>query len=144
MKPTTWFTRIGIACLAAALIAEAGHAVGSQQATIPPNATALEGHPTVRIEATKERVARQELDASETARHALQIKIIKGRYFWVGQNDLPLTIRSAGGFTYLSSAEPGKYIRITPLNDRLSYVEHIEMPFGSVTYWGELRVVIGK
>lgn len=144
MTPSTWRGRIGIACLASGLTAAAGYAFAAQRTAIPPNATALEGHPTVRVEATKEHVARHELVPAEITQNALRIRIADGQYFWASRGDLPLAIRSTGDFTYLSSAEPGKYIRITRLNDRLSYVEHIEMPLGSVTYWGELRVVLGR
>ena len=45
---------------------------------------------------------------------------------------------------YLSSTEPGTYVRFTELGNRLLYVEHLDMPFGSVTFWGEARVVFGK
>jgi hypothetical protein len=33
---------------------------------------------------------------------------------------------------------------MTRLNDRVSYVEHVDLASGSVTWWGELRIVIGK
>ena len=45
---------------------------------------------------------------------------------------------------YLSSTEPGRYVRIRRLNDRLAYVEHLDTTLGTVTYWGELRVVVGQ
>ena len=51
---------------------------------------------------------------------------------------------SSGEFTYLSSNEPSRYVRVRRLNDRLTYIEHVDTALGSVTYWGELRIVIGK
>jgi hypothetical protein len=35
-------------------------------------------------------------------------------------------------------------VKIRRLTDRLLYVEHLDMPFLSVTYWGELRIVLKK
>ena len=53
-----------------------------------------------------------------------------------------------GAFTPLK-ATPGQYIRIKPLNETLSYVERVDAygervdaPSGSVTWSGELRMVV--
>ena len=54
-----------------------------------------------------------------------------------------LRLSSSGVFTYLSS-EPGQYIRLTRLNDKISYIEHVDLGLGSVTWWGELRIAVGK
>jgi hypothetical protein len=35
-------------------------------------------------------------------------------------------------------------VRIRQLRDKLTYVEHVDTDTGSVTYWGELRIVLGK
>jgi hypothetical protein len=42
------------------------------------------------------------------------------------------------------SSEPGQYIRFTRLNDKISYVKHVDLTSGSVTWFGELRIVVGK
>ena len=47
-------------------------------------------------------------------------------------------------YTYLSATGPGSCVRFTELGKRLLYVEHLDMPFGSVTFWGEARVVLGN
>lgn len=114
------------------------------EVTFPAGAQALEGIPHVRIETTRDQVSRRELDEQESARSRLTIKIVDGRFYLGERTGMPLTLTSSGSFTYLSSTEPGRYIRIQRLNDVLSYVEHVDMAFGSVTYWGELRVVLGK
>jgi hypothetical protein len=44
----------------------------------------------------------------------------------------------------LTSAEPGRYVRFKRINDRIAYVEHVDTAFGSVTYWGELRIVLDR
>ena len=54
-----------------------------------------------------------------------------------------LSLNSFGEFTYLSS-QPGQYIRFARLNDKISYVEHVDSTSGSVTWFGELRIVVGK
>jgi hypothetical protein len=112
--------------------------------TFPANTVALEGLPRVRIDATMNQVSRRELDATEAAKSRLTITILDGRLYQGDRTGAPLTMTSAGGFTYLSSSTPGRYIRVQRLNDTFSYVEHVDMAFGSVTYWGELRVVLGK
>ena len=48
-----------------------------------------------------------------------------------------------GEFTYLAST-PGTYVRLTRLNDRLTYVEHLRSASGRVTWSGALRVVARK
>lgn len=112
---------------------------------IPADASALEGLPTVRIDATEEKATRRQLDGAEAVKSSLKIRIVDGRYYWASREDRPLTLSTAGEFTYLSSAtEPGQYIRFRQIDDRISYVEHVDMASGSVTYWGELRIVIGK
>lgn len=115
----------------------------STPVVIPEGATALEGTPEVRVEVTKDGAIRRTLDAAEAARDRLTIKVVDGRLYW-GDADRPLTVSSSGEFTYLSSAEPGRYVRFRQLNDRLTYVEHVDMALSSVTYWGELRFVLGK
>jgi hypothetical protein len=111
---------------------------------IPSNAAVLEGMPRVRIDTTQDHVTRRELDAAEAARSRLTITIRDGQIYRGERTDSPLTITTADGFTYLSSTRPGRYIRIQRLKDTLSYIEHVDMAFGSVTYWGELRVAITK
>lgn len=124
-----------VACLCAA------RGAGAQ---IPATATSLEGVPTVRIDTTHDRATRRELGGAEATKSLLKIRIVDGRYYWASQDDRPLTVSTAGDFTYLSSAEPGRYVRFRRLNDRLTYVEHVDMPTGSVTFWGELRIMLGK
>jgi hypothetical protein len=117
---------------------------GAVAGQVPANATALEGVPTVRIDTTQETATRRELARAEAATSLLKIQIIDGRYYWASHGNRPLTVSTSGDFTYLASTEPGRYVRFRRLNDRLTYVEHVDMPSGSVTYWGELRIVLGK
>jgi hypothetical protein len=113
-------------------------------AVIPSNAAVLEGVPRVRIDTTQDHVTRRELDAAEAARSRLTITIRDGQLYRGDRTGTPLTITTSDGFTYLSSSRPGRYIRIQRLHDTLSYIEHVDMAFGSVTYWGELRVAVTK
>jgi hypothetical protein len=110
----------------------------------PPNATALEGLPTLRVETTPEATTRRQLDSEEAAASRLSIRIKDGSFYWSSRDDRRLTLTASGEFTYLSSTEPGRYVRIRRLNDRLTYVEHLDTTLGTVTYWGELRVVTGR
>jgi hypothetical protein len=151
MRFTRWF---GAALLTTVVTAPASIAqtpTNDERLRVPANAVALEGTPAVRIEASRERVTRRELDRSEVARGRLRITIEQGRYFWASRGNLPLTLSVAGEFIYLASSEPGNYVRFHRVNDRISYVEHIDMatgsgdmPPGSVSYWGELRIELGK
>ena len=148
----TWMTRNDVARVVALLAAPVlaatvvlSQAPGrSSDVTIPATAQALEGLPQIRIDATKDQVVRRELDATEAAKSRLTIKILDGRFYWGDSTGSPLTMTKSGSFTYLTSTEPGRYIRIQRLNDTLTYVEHVDMAFSSVTYWGELRVVLGQ
>ena len=133
-----WSRTLGAFAVAACL-GTASAAAGQ----IPGNATSLEGLPTVRIDTTQDGATRRELGGAEAAANRLRIRIVDGRYYQAGR-DRPLTVSTAGEFTYLLSDEPGRYVRFRRLNDRLTYVEHVDMAAGSVTFWGELRIGLGK
>lgn len=111
---------------------------------LPQKTTALEGVPQIRIETTREGAERRELGPSEAVKNRLSIRVADGEFFWASRGDRPLTRTSAGEYTYLTAGEPGRYIRIRHLHDKLTYVEHADTEFGSVTYWGELRVMLGR
>ena len=86
---------------------------------------------------------RRLLDAMEREQSRLKVQKENGAYVWTSRDNKRLTLFNEGPFTYLSAA-PGQYIRFTRVNDRITYVEHIDSPIGSVTWFGELRVVLGK
>jgi len=112
---------------------------------IPEGATALEGVPEVRLDATPEGTMRRQLDVAEAKKEGLKVAIVDGKYYWASRENRPLSLRSSGEFTYLSSAtEPGRYVRLRKIDDRIEYVEHLDMAVGSVTYWGELRIILGR
>ena len=116
----------------------------AQPPTLPKEATTLTGSPTVRVDTTPEGTSRRQLTAAEAKEHGLKISIVNGRYFWTNRQNEPLTVRQSGEFTYLSSKDPGQYVRFRRINDRLAYVEHLDMGLGSVTYWGELQISLDK
>ena len=110
---------------------------------LPQGTTALEGVPEVQIETTREGEKRQTLDAATAAKHPVRIRVADGR-FYRGTDNEPLAVSQSGAFTYLMSKEPGNYVRLRQVNDKLLYVEHLDMAPGIVTYWGELRIVVRK
>ena len=114
-----------------------------QPVEIPATATVLEGIPTVRIDSTEGGATRRVLSASEAAKSRLTVGVVDDRYYWTSRENRLLEKSSSGEFTYLSS-DPGHYIRFTRLNDKISYTEHVDLPSGSVTWWGELSIVVGK
>src|SRR3972149_6192552 len=147
---------IGVAM--ASLVLTASTSLGQalpQRVEIPPATTTLEGVPTVRIDSAEGRTTRRVLSSAEADSQRLMIRVVDGRFYWASRDNRPLQLSSSGEFTYFSS-EPGRYIRLTRLNDKISYVEHVDaallsptarstpLPFGTVTWWGELRVVLGK
>jgi hypothetical protein len=124
-----------------------------QKVEIPATAATLEGVPTVKIESSQGQTTRQVLSAAEAAKDRLVIKAVNGQYYWASRDNLVLNLSSSGDFTYLSSSEPGRYIRFTKVNDKIQYVEHLDVgvsgnpprgSFGSVTWFGELRIVLQK
>lgn len=124
-----------------------GYPAGGQDSppiVFPPNVTALEGLPTLRVETTPDATTRRQLDPAEADANRLRVQVKDGSFFWSSRGDRRLALTGSGDFTYLSSTAPGQYVRIRRLNDRLTYVEHLDTPLGSVTYWGELRIVIGR
>lgn len=143
MTAKTWCIE-AVACVLLILPVSNISAQTAPPVVFPPGATSLEGSPASRVDTTSDSTTRRQLDAREAAEHRLRIQIKNGQFFWSNRDDRRLTITSAGEFTYLTSNEPGQYVRIRRLNDRLTYVEHVDTPLGSVTYWGELRVVVGR
>jgi hypothetical protein len=134
-----------VVSLSAGTTAAARQAQSSREpAVIPENASALEGLPAVRIDASKEGATRRTLNGAEASKQSLKIQIVNGQYYWASRDNRPLTLSSSGEFVYLTSAEPGQYVRFKRINDRIAYVEHVDMAFGSVTYWGELRIVLDR
>jgi hypothetical protein len=111
--------------------------------SIPSNAIGLEGVPTVQVDAAEGDTTRHVLTEAESAKSRLRVKIVDGEYYWTSRDNRRLRLDASGPFTYLSS-EPGNYIRLTRINDKVSYVEHVDMPTGSVTWWGELQIVVRK
>jgi hypothetical protein len=141
-RPTYAFAVI--AALALLTMAPVSRAQPIGGTPVPDNATGLLGLPTARLDATSEGAKRHKLDLDQAANQALQIKIVDGRYYWTSRENLPLTLTTSGEFIYLTSTEPGKYVRFRKLNDRFLYVEHVDKEFESVTYWGEFRIVVGN
>jgi hypothetical protein len=111
---------------------------------IPSSATTLEGSPTVQVETTSETTNRRALSANEANQRGLSIRVMNGRYFWTSRQDEELTLKPSGEFTYLTTTSPGRYVRLQRINDRLAYVEHVDMDSGSVTYFGELRITLAN
>jgi hypothetical protein len=137
-------TTIALALACAGLVADGVGGQGRpdrQPALIPPGATSLEGIPTVRIDSTEGSTIGRILDAAEAAKAKLKVKVIDGQYFWATRGDRALRLNTTGEFTYLTS-DPGNYIRLMRLNDRISYVEHVDVTSGSVTWFGELKIVV--
>lgn len=146
MSSVLSFRMIGIAivCLAVWAPRSPGQETAQpQKVEIPADATTLEGIPTVRIDSAEGGTTRRILSAAEADRARLTVKVVDGRFYWTSRGHRPLELSSTSEFTYLSS-EPGHYIRLTRLNDRISYVEHVDLRLGSVTWWGALRIVAGQ
>jgi hypothetical protein len=121
-----------------------GQAPAPQPVEIPPTAT-LQGVPTVRIDSTEASTTRRVLAPAEAAKTPLTVRVRDGQYVWASRGDQPLHAYASGAYTYLTSSEPGRYIRLTRLKDKITYVEHVDnKEFGSITWWGELRIVLGR
>jgi hypothetical protein len=133
---------IGVLCLSVS-ISFGQESSEPQPVEIPATATVLEGIPTVRADAAEGGAARRLLSELEAAQSRLTVGLVDDRYYWASRENRPLQKFTMGAFTYLSSA-PGHYIRFTRLNDRIAYEEHVDSVSGSTTWWGELRIVVGK
>ena len=111
---------------------------------LPAATVRLDGLPRIELETTERAASRRLLAPDAVQAQRLVIRVEQNRYFW-GADRRPLTVQQSGEFIYLSSSsEPGKYIRVQKINDRLSYVAHLDQGRRSVTYWGEFRVVLGR
>ena len=136
-------TAMSVLCLAASDSSGQGSAE-PQPVEIPATATVLEGIPTVRVDTAEGGVAaRHVLSESEAEQSRLTVGLDDDQYRWTSRENRTLQKFEIGAYTYLSS-DPGHYIRFTRLNDRIAYEEHVDSPFGSTTWWGELRIVVGK
>ncbi len=110
---------------------------------IPADAIRLEGTPTVRIEEEEKRATHRVLQPAEASKERLVVRMRDGEFFWETRDNQPLKLNLSGEFTYLST-DPGHYIRLSRMGDKLTYVEHVEMDSRSVTWRGEIRIVLGR
>jgi hypothetical protein len=134
---------VALACMAWTVTA-AQTPVNPQLVEIPRTATTLEGVPTVRIDSTEKGATRRVLTDAEAKQNKLSVRIANGEFFWTSRDNRPLRLDSTDGFIYLQD-KPGSYIKFTKLDDnRITYVEHVDHGLESITYWGELRIVLGK
>jgi hypothetical protein len=136
---------VGMAILFAGVMGQSAlsqESIPANGLRIPPTATVLEGTPTVRVDSSEGVTTRRLLDHAEATKSRLKVSVVDGQYYWTSRENQPLRLGSAGAFTYLSS-EPGQYIRFTRIKDRITYVEHVDVALGSVTWWGELKIVTG-
>jgi hypothetical protein len=127
----------------AAVASSSQDASQPQSVQIPAGAVTLEGIPTVRIDSTEQGATRRVLGEAEARRERLTVRQMNGKFYWASRENKLLQLNSSGPYTYLSS-EPGSYIRLTRINDRISYVEHLDSARGNVTWWGTLKIVVGK
>ncbi len=110
---------------------------------IPKTATTLEGIPSVRVDLSADASTRRVLGKDEAAKNKLNVKVKNGQFFWASREGEPLALNKAGDYTFLSST-PGNYITLRRVNDRITYVEHLDNKGKYITYFGELRIVVGK
>lgn len=137
---------LACACLAGGLLTTAAAAQtppADPGLGLPAGTIRLEGLPHVRVDTSETTTTRHVLAPAQAAGDRLTIRVDGNRYF-LGTSTRPLSVERSGDFIYLSSTEPGKYIRLRRVNNRLTYVEHVDQGARSVTYWGELRVVLGR
>jgi hypothetical protein len=109
-----------------------------------PKMGILQGVPTIRIDSAEDRTTRQVLDPAEASQNPLKVRVRDGRFYWASHDNRPLQAYSSGAYTFLTSDEPGSYIRLTMLDNKISYLEHIDLKErGCVTWWGEIKVFVG-
>ncbi len=143
-RPVATLVVATLCTIAATATLSAQKAAQPQPVELPTGTLTLEGVPRVRIDDTETGSRRHVLDRKEADRHQFSIQVKDGQFFRGGTaNQPPLKVEAQGAYTYLS-AKPGSYIRFTRMNDRIAYVEHLEEGQNHVTFWGELRIVIGK
>lgn len=137
---------LGTAGLALALLTPvSAQNAGTAPATleIPKTATTLEGIPSVRVDFSSDDTTRRVLGKDEASKNKLNIKVKNGQFFWASHEGEPLSLNKTGEYTFLSST-PGNYITLRRVNDRITYVEHLDNKGKYITYFGELRIVVGK
>jgi hypothetical protein len=110
---------------------------------IPTTAATLEGIPSVRVDLSADNSTRRVLAKDEASKNKLNIKVKNGQFFWASRANEPLSLNKSGEYTFLS-ATPGNYITLRKVNDRITYVEHVDQKDRYITYFGELRIVVGK
>lgn len=132
-----------LVCVWATVAVSAQTPVNPQLVDIPRTATTLEGVPTVRIDSTEKGATRRVLTDSEAKQNRLSVRVANGQFYWTSRDNRPLRLDFTDGFTYLQD-KPGSYIKFTKVDDKITYVEHVDHGLESITYWGELRVVVGK
>src|SRR5262245_51583178 len=113
--------------------------------SVPARAIRFDGAPPVNVESRRDPGMRRALIGPQEK--PLSDPQEKKVGLFVGSKRR-LPAYEPGAYTHLRGM-PGQYIRIKPLNETLSYVERVDTygervdaPSGSVTWYGELRMVV--
>jgi len=96
----------------------------------------LNGIPLTQSKSNIQESQNYQLSESQQNEYRLLITKIGENYFWKTRENRPLFKHQSGDITIFIEMGGAGYIRISKVEGRFFYMEHMAHGFQSVTYWG--------
>lgn len=96
----------------------------------------LNGTPFSQSKINIQKSASQNLTESQQNEYRLLITKNGDEYFWASRENIPLIKNISGDITVFISPRGSGYIRVSKVEGKFLYMEHMPHGFQSVTYWG--------
>ena len=96
----------------------------------------LSGVPYVQVKSSEEESIRIEMDSVMKNDHRVVIVKEGDEYYWQTRDRKKLTRSTQGSFTLFIDPTGGGYIKVTQVDGKVIYMEHLSQGLGTFTYWG--------
>lgn len=96
----------------------------------------LSGAPDIQTKSTVEESVRIEMDSVKKKNHRVIIIKDGDEYIWESREKRKLIRSIQGPFTLFIDPKGGGYIKVTPSEGKMIYMEHLSQGLNTFTYWG--------
>lgn len=109
-------------------------AMAANEATV-----VLRAKPSSMVTSGPDRTDRELLSEPLTSKNAVLIVKKGNRFFWATRENRELFYNLSGMFHIFVDIRSGAYVKITRSEYGCSYMEHVHLHLGTITYWGETK-----
>ncbi|MCG3116210.1 MAG: hypothetical protein LLH30_11065 [Candidatus Manganitrophus sp. SA1] len=96
----------------------------------------LSGAPDIQTKSTVEESVRIEMDSVKKRNHRVIIIKDGDEFYWESREKRKLIRSIQGPFTLFIDPTGGGYIKVTPSEGKMIYMEHLSQGLNTFTYWG--------